>query len=192
MPPVNQQRRDALADAAIAIVASEGTHGLSHRSVDETAAVPKGTTSNYFRSREALLAATVERIVHLHFEWIAELRAEREGELDRAALMEILAQVLDESVTVHKDRYRAMMELLLEGTRRPELHATLVETFTSGVQLVHEAHKADGLEPTDAQIHLLRVIYVGTLFSFIVLPESLQTLGPAETTMTFLNTILTQ
>ncbi|MCE7010469.1 hypothetical protein LWC34_47855 [Kibdelosporangium philippinense] len=192
MPPVNQQRRDALADAAIAIVASEGSHGLSHRSVDETAAVPRGTTSNYFRSRDALLEATVKRLVHLHFAWIEELRAKREGELDRVALMEILAQVLDESVTVHKDRYRAMMELLLEGTRRPELHATLVETFTTGVQLVHDAHRADGLESTDEQIHLLRVIYVGTLFSFIVLPETLQTIGAAETTMTLLNTVLKQ
>lgn len=190
MPPVNQQRRDALADAAIAIVAAHGTHGLSHRSVDEAAAVPKGTTSNYFRSRDALLEATVGRVVRLHFEWIAQLRAKRDGELDRAALMEILAQVLDEAVTVHKDRYRAMMELLLEGTRRPELHATLVETFSSGTRLLNEATGAEGYEPTDQQAHLLRVIYVGTLFSYIVLPETLHTIGPGETTMTFLSTFL--
>ncbi|ONI74995.1 hypothetical protein ALI144C_40195 [Actinosynnema sp. ALI-1.44] len=190
MPPVNQQRRDALADAAIAIVAKEGTHGLSHRSVDETAAVPKGTTSNYFRSRDALLEATVRRVVQLHFEWISQLRAERDGTLDRTALVEILAQVLDESVTVHKDRYRAMMELLLEGTRRPELHATLVDTFTSGVRLLQDAKVADGSEASEKQRHLLRVIYVGTLFSYIVLPEELQAIGPGETTMTFLNAFL--
>ncbi|CAM3881189.1 TetR/AcrR family transcriptional regulator [Kibdelosporangium persicum] len=192
MPPVNQQRRDALADAAIAIVAREGSHRLSHRSVDDEAAVPKGTTSNYFRSRDALLDAAVKRIVQLHFDWIAELREKREGELGRAALMEILAQVLDESVTVHKDRYRAMMELWLEGTRRPELHATLVHAFTSGVHLVHEASRTDGVETSETQVHLLRVIYVGTLFSFIVLPESLRPLGAGETAMTFMNPVLTQ
>nr|WP_042197257.1 TetR/AcrR family transcriptional regulator [Kibdelosporangium sp. MJ126-NF4]CEL22845.1 Transcriptional regulator, TetR family [Kibdelosporangium sp. MJ126-NF4]CTQ89985.1 Transcriptional regulator, TetR family [Kibdelosporangium sp. MJ126-NF4] len=192
MPPVNQQRRDALADAAIAIVAKEGAHGLSHRSVDETAAVPKGTTSNYFRSRDALLEATVRRIVQLHFEWIAELRAERDGELDRTALMEILAQVLDEAVTVHKDRYLAMMELLLEGTRRPNLHATLVDTLGSGAQLLHDAYSGEDIEPTDRQVHLLRVIYVGTLFSYIALPETMRVIEPSEMTMTFLKTFLPQ
>nr|WP_225953641.1 TetR/AcrR family transcriptional regulator [Kibdelosporangium phytohabitans] len=179
-----------MADAAVAIVAKQGTHGLSHRSVDEMAAVPKGTTSNYFRSRDALLEATVRRVVQLHYEWIAQLRAERDGHLDRAALMDILAQVLDESVTVHKDRYRAMMELLLEGTRRPELHATLVDTFTSGVQLLQEAKLADGSEASDRQRHLLRVIYVGTLFSYIVLPKELQAIGPGETTKTFIDAFL--
>jgi DNA-binding transcriptional regulator YbjK len=191
VPPVNQQRRDALADAAIAIVAREGTHGLSHRSVDEAAEVPKGTTSNYFRSRDALLEATVNRVVQLHFEWISELRAKRAGELDRAALLEILTQVLDDAVTVHKDRYRAMMELLLEGTRRPDLHVALVRTFNGTIELIKDVHRTRDVEPTDREVHMLRVLYVGTLFGYIVLPETMQALTPGETATTIVNTVLT-
>lgn len=191
MPPVNQQRRDALADAAIAIVAREGTHGLSHRSVDEAAEVPKGTTSNYFRSRDALLEATVNRVVQLHFDWINELRAKHEGELDRVALLGILAQVLDEAVTLHKDRYRAMMELLLEGTRRPDLHVALAGTFGAAMDLIKDVHRAENVEPSDRDVHMLRILYVGTLFGYIVLPETMQALTAGETATTIINAVLT-
>ncbi len=191
MPPVNQQRRDALADAAIAIVAREGTHGLSHRSVDEAAEVPKGTTSNYFRSRDALLEATVNRVVQLHFDWVSELRAKHDGELDHLAIQGILAQVLDEAVTVHKDRYRVMMELLLEGTRRPELHVALAGTFHGAINLIKGVHTTKDTEPTDVEVHMLRVLYVGTLFGYIVMPEAMQALTPGETATTIINAVLT-
>ena len=55
-------RREELGDAAIAVVASAGLKGLTHRAVDATADVPAGTTSNYFRTRQALVAAVAERI----------------------------------------------------------------------------------------------------------------------------------
>jgi DNA-binding transcriptional regulator YbjK len=192
VPPINQQRRAALADAAIAIVAREGTHGLSHRAVDEAADVPRGTTSNYFRSRDALLDATVARVVQLHFDWISELRAKRGSELDRAALVEMLAQVLDEAVTTYQDRYRAMMEMLLEGTRRPALHEALAKTFGGAIELVHEAHRAEGVEPTAQEVHILRVLYIGVLFGYLVLPETLGVLGPGETTTAVLDAILSR
>jgi DNA-binding transcriptional regulator YbjK len=192
VPPVNQQRRDALADAAIAIVARDGTHGLSHRAVDETAEVPRGTTSNYFRSRDALLEATVTRVVQLHFDWLAELRAEREGELDRVVLQEILTTVLQEAVTTYRDRYRAMLELLLEGTRRPELHEALGRIFGEAFELIREVHRADGLEPTEEEVHLLRVCYIGVLFGYVVLPESLGVLSAGDTAGSLINAVLTK
>lgn len=190
MPPVNQQRREALADAAIAIVARNGTHGLSHRAVDETAEVPRGTTSNYFRSRDALLEATVSRVVRLHFDWLGELRAKREGELDRTALQEILTTVVQEAVTTYRDRYRAMLELLLEGTRQPELSDALGRIFGEAFALIQAVHQADGLEPTDEEIHLLRVCYIGVLFGYVVMPESLGLLSAGDTTGTLINAVL--
>jgi DNA-binding transcriptional regulator YbjK len=190
VPPVNQQRRDALADAAIAIVARDGTHGLSHRAVDETAEVPRGTTSNYFRSRDALLEATVARVVQLHFDWLAELRAAREGKLDRVALQEILTTVLQDAVTTYRDRYRAMLELLLEGTRRPGLHDALARIFGEAFELIREAHRADGLEPTEEEVHLLRICYIGVLFGYVVLPESLDVLSAGDTAGSLINAVL--
>ena len=51
-------------DAAIDLVGREGLRGLTHARVDERAGLPKGSTSNYFRTRAALLAGVVD--------WLAE------------------------------------------------------------------------------------------------------------------------
>ena len=58
----NPERRTALADAGLAVLARDGARGLTHRAVDAEAGVPTGTTSNYFRSRDDLLEALVARI----------------------------------------------------------------------------------------------------------------------------------
>lgn len=55
-------RREDLGDAAISVVAEDGLKGLTHRAVDAAADVPAGTTSNYFRTRQALVEAVAARI----------------------------------------------------------------------------------------------------------------------------------
>jgi len=54
-----------VADAAIAVLADHGARGLTHRAVDQAAGLPPGTTSNYARTREALLTLTLTRIAEL-------------------------------------------------------------------------------------------------------------------------------
>ncbi|MGW4235192.1 TetR/AcrR family transcriptional regulator, partial [Streptomyces sp. NPDC004980] len=51
----NPERRQALLDAAIEVLAGEGARGLTFRAVDKQAGVPVGTASNYFTSRDELL-----------------------------------------------------------------------------------------------------------------------------------------
>jgi Tetracyclin repressor-like, C-terminal domain len=54
-----------VADAAIAVLADHGGRGLTHRAVDQAAGLPPGTTSNYARTREALLTLALTRIAEL-------------------------------------------------------------------------------------------------------------------------------
>jgi len=54
-------RREALLDAAISVLGERGIHALTHRTVDTAAGLPAGSTSNHFRTRDALLEAVVER-----------------------------------------------------------------------------------------------------------------------------------
>jgi DNA-binding transcriptional regulator YbjK len=51
-------------DAAVELLGTEGVRALSHSRVDERAGLPAGSTSNWFRTRRALLAGIVD--------WIAE------------------------------------------------------------------------------------------------------------------------
>jgi len=60
-----KERRAVLADAAIDVVAEEGMRALTHRAVDARAGLPVGTTSAYFRTRQALLTALVRRLAEL-------------------------------------------------------------------------------------------------------------------------------
>jgi len=61
--PANPERRNQILDAAIDILCDDGVGGLTHRQVDTRAGVPAGTTSNYFRTREALILGIVERFI---------------------------------------------------------------------------------------------------------------------------------
>ena len=56
-------RRTVLLDAALELVGTQGMRGLTHRAVDAAAGVPPGSTSNHFRTREALVLGIVERFV---------------------------------------------------------------------------------------------------------------------------------
>ena len=56
-------RRTLLLDAALELVGTQGMRGLTHRAVDAAAGLPPGSTSNHFRTREALVLGIVERFI---------------------------------------------------------------------------------------------------------------------------------
>jgi DNA-binding transcriptional regulator YbjK len=189
VPPQNLARRNALADAAIALVARLGTQGLSHRAVDVEAEVPPGTASNYFRTKPALLAAAFARVVELHFEWIAELRARHTGPLDREAVIELLSNVVRLAVSEHRDRYLAMFELALESTRHAELRDALTTAAEGAPGLLAAAH--EGGEATEDELRLLNTFYNGVLFTSLVMPAALGDRTPAAVTRAMLELVLT-
>lgn len=52
--------RERALDAAIDLLGTEGLRALTHARVDDRSGLPKGSTSNYFRTRAALLEGVVE------------------------------------------------------------------------------------------------------------------------------------
>src|SRR5688572_27239255 len=52
MPAATRERG---LEAAVELLGSEGVRSLTHARVDERAGLPRGSTSNYFRTRAALL-----------------------------------------------------------------------------------------------------------------------------------------
>ena len=136
-----------MADAAIAVLADHGGRGLTHRAVDQAAGLPPGTTSNYARTREALLTLALTRIAELDAtEGAAGLYGsgisgrgvsgsglsgggESGGGESGGELAEGLAWMLHRMITDDgtRRRVRARFELALEATRRPELRAAYDE-----------------------------------------------------------------
>ncbi|MGW0478925.1 TetR/AcrR family transcriptional regulator [Nonomuraea sp. NPDC003214] len=112
------KRSEAVAEAAITLLAERGMRGLTHRAVDEAAGLPPGSTSNLARTRAALLELTLSRLTELETEVFADGLVGRPP--TAAELPDLLARVLHIQL---RDRRRtlARYELALEATRRPEL-----------------------------------------------------------------------
>jgi DNA-binding transcriptional regulator YbjK len=126
-------RRAEIADAAISTLARDGMRGLTHRAVDRAAGLPEGSASYYFRTRQALLQATVERLAELDSTGMppgtgmppTTGRPAPSGQ-DLDAFAAAAARIVESWLTSGRERQLARYELALEATRRPELRQALV------------------------------------------------------------------
>jgi AcrR family transcriptional regulator len=177
VPHTNPQRRRDLADAAIALLASAGVHGLTHRAVENAVGLPPGTASNYFRSREALLIAAAERIAELHHADTGRAArhhqstaASRLPDSAREQAVDLLAGSLLVAATAHRDRYLAVMELLLEARRRPALASALAGPQGIAGELTAELHPRLPLPIPASAVPTLIALYEGALFTLLTVP----------------------
>ncbi|WP_030759353.1 TetR/AcrR family transcriptional regulator [Streptomyces sp. NRRL F-2664] len=123
---MNQDRKDRLRDAAVAVLAQAGGRGLTHRAVDAAAAVPEGTAKNYFPTRDALLRAAAERCVEQYRALAESLAgAAGPGPADADGLAALLAGLLRNVAGPGRPRVLAYLELRTEAARRPWLAALL-------------------------------------------------------------------
>jgi DNA-binding transcriptional regulator YbjK len=122
MSPRPGPRAGQIGDAAITLLAGRGMRGLTHRAVDEAAGLPPGTTSNYARTRAALVELALARMTDLEDADIApHLAAGIPADMD--ALADLTAGIILHSITTARTRMLARYELALEATRLPELRA---------------------------------------------------------------------
>jgi len=168
MPP-NPQRRGQILDAAIGILADVGVGGLTHRQVDDRAGLPAGTTSNYFRTRQALLEATAARTVDLHWQRVDALRAAI-GPLNPEGVKALMTRMISEPDEQARRYTLARFELFMEGTRRPELRPFLIELQAAAVKSATLIFEAAGFTPTAEQMDQLSRLLNGYVFSKLTLP----------------------
>ena len=115
-------RAAQIGDTAIRLLAERGARGLTHRAVDLAARLPAGTTSNYARTRAALVELALARMTELETADIApRMAAGAPADLD--AFATLAAQIIHHSITAARTRMLARYELALEATRHPELRA---------------------------------------------------------------------
>jgi AcrR family transcriptional regulator len=165
----NDSRRRAIADAGLTVLAREGSRGLTHRAVDVAAQVPTGTTSNYFRSRDALIEGLVERI--------GERLAPTPQDLERRATAPpgpaLFADYIRDIVrrlTEDRDVTLALFELRLEGGRRPEVAAVLGAWQRAGFEGDVAFNFAAGLPGGRREIALFHYAIDGLLLDRLTTP----------------------
>jgi AcrR family transcriptional regulator len=120
-------RLEDLLDAAICLLGERGIHALTHRGVDAAAGLPAGSTSNHFRTRDALLDAVVERFAareRTNWEQLA-LTMYPVTPQDLAGALAVFAR---EATRTHRTLTLARYAILVEAGIRPSLRELLSVT----------------------------------------------------------------
>jgi DNA-binding transcriptional regulator YbjK len=162
----NAERRRVLADAAVHVLAHQGTRGLTHRAIDNEAGVPRGTSSNFFATRDLIIDAILVRIgerlapnpdVHM------ELALREPGrELFTAYIKDIVHRL-----TSDRDAALALFELRLEATRRPHVELAITTWLRDGLADDVAFNTRMGLPGSQQEIALFHYAVNGFIFDQI-------------------------
>jgi DNA-binding transcriptional regulator YbjK len=107
--------------AAIDLVGTEGLRALTHARVDERAGLPKGSTSNYFRSRQALLSGVVDGIVERELPSVNAAFSPSSPE----ELVGALCALFEHLTTVNRTVTTARLVLFMEASHNAALGEAL-------------------------------------------------------------------
>ncbi|GAA2691582.1 MULTISPECIES: TetR/AcrR family transcriptional regulator [Actinosynnema] len=167
----NPERRAALLDAAVEVLAAEGARGLTFRAVDQRAGVPAGTASNYFAGRAEILTGAGERVYQRLLDQ-APLAEVLDGARDRARVAELMHALVDR-VSAFPTGFLALLELRLEAARRPELRAVLTERVRADLRFNVEHHARSGLPGDGTTVALLWLALNWLIVERLTLPDLL-------------------
>lgn len=165
----NPGRRTRLADAAVRVLARQGSRGLTHRAIDAEAEVPRGTASNYFGSRDDIIEAILRRIgerlspdpdVH------AELaRRPRGAELFADYLRDIVHRL-----TGDRDATLALFELRIEAARTASVAEAVATWLRTGLDADVAFNTQAGLPGGRWEIVLFHYALDGLILDQLTVP----------------------
>ncbi|HEU4422414.1 MAG TPA: TetR family transcriptional regulator [Pilimelia sp.] len=148
-------RQHDIVDAAISVLGRHGSRRLTHRAVDAEAGLPTGSTSNYFRNRDALIAALVDRFAareQAAWQAIAARASPATADELATALARFAVEATGPNRVVTVARYAIFVEAALRPDLQRQLAATADRIRDWGAQWLHAVGSTDPRR--DAQIVL--------------------------------------
>ena len=175
-------RRRQISRAALDVLGREGSKGLTHRAVDGAAGVPPGTTSNFFRTRSALLGAALNQHVELDTPPSSGLADIEDLKLDDDQAKQLILAAIDHLLRPDaRHLVAARYELVLESTRRSDLHEEFATARERFVGLSEALLGARGCErPREHAIQLTAVVDGVLLDQLLSAPTALDQNGISE------------
>ena len=159
-------RRTEILDGALHVLAEHGMRGLTHRAVDAVAGIPQGSTSYYFRSRSALVAGCVERLLELDLAFESAAVSAVGGDI--RALVDALVDAGVAMATTRRHRTIARYELSLAAVRDPQLRAALVRGGDIIRAIGADVLRALGATDADRSAEAIVAIIDGMVFTALV------------------------
>jgi AcrR family transcriptional regulator len=113
--------RERVLDAAVDLLAEGGVRALTHLRVDDRAGLPRGSTSNHFRTRSALVSGVVDRILELEVPEVG--RAFEPTSLDE--LVDGMCALYRRTTVTNRTLTAARLALFVEARHQPDLGEAL-------------------------------------------------------------------
>jgi DNA-binding transcriptional regulator YbjK len=163
------ERRQALLDAAVKLLARHGARAVTHRAVADEAGTTHGAPRYYFATRERLLDEAMRQIASEQIAAVERLLAEPSLG-DPTARAARLAEFLAGDLARDRDASVARYELFLEASRRSRLRPALQEWGDAHVRLL-AAQVTAGADDPGAEAELLLNLLNGLLLRQLVDPR---------------------
>lgn len=145
--------------AAVELLGTEGLRSLTHARIDDRAGLPKGSTSNYFRTRAALLSGVVD--------WLAEADRQAAGPGFRPAtvaeFVDAMCGLFDLITRVNRVQTTARLILFLEGSHDPVLREALSRGHAALKAGAAEALAALGATDPELAAHTVAAVSEGLI-----------------------------
>jgi TetR/AcrR family transcriptional regulator, regulator of biofilm formation and stress response len=139
------ERRKAIIDAALRIIASRGLPGVTHRTVAREAGVPLAATTYYFASKNEILGEALESLATVEVKRLEALAAEVAA--TSPSPVELAAALGEALIPEPADAERtwlAQFEIYVEAARNPELRPAVQRWREALVELAASALRAIG------------------------------------------------
>ncbi|MFX1756919.1 TetR/AcrR family transcriptional regulator [Rhodococcus sp. As11] len=111
-------RRTAISDAALELAARGGNHAVTHTGIDMHLGLAKGSTSYYFRTRHALVAAAIARLTERSRADFAALFPAPPGDESRGPA-DLIANYLERLLTARRTDVLARYALATDAQLEP-------------------------------------------------------------------------
>ena len=164
-------RRQEALDTALSVLAEQGARGLTHTAVDRRGNLPPGTTSNHFRTRDALLAGVLDHLATREMATVAAVAAAAPDRPSVASLVGEVAAMVGHLLGPGREQTLARHALFLEAAWRPELRAPLLASTARFWAVLEQRLAALGTADPAAGARTLLACIDGVLFDQLVRPQ---------------------
>jgi TetR/AcrR family transcriptional regulator, regulator of biofilm formation and stress response len=169
--PKGSARREHILRATLELIGEHGPDSVTHRAVAERAGLPLSATTYWFESKEELLQETlllanreeVERLERL----VLDL-APREFDVREWA--RAVSEALATDLEADPIRHVAFTELVLEGTRRPQVAEEVARWHAAHLRLAELGLRAAGAPDAQADAPLVVAAITGFMIGQLVTP----------------------
>jgi TetR/AcrR family transcriptional regulator, regulator of biofilm formation and stress response len=138
------ERRGAIVDAAVRIIATRGLPALTHRAVAHEAKVPLAATTYYFTSKDEILREALEALSASEVERLAAIASTIRSVSSTDELAGLVAEALFADPEEAERRWLAQFEIYLEAARNPALRPAVEHWRSAFVDVAESALRVAG------------------------------------------------